>query len=142
MIAYPVSITFDAEANSFVVLAPGLPGGTQGDTLGEARLHAVDSVLTAMEGCMAQGEVIPDPPIGDGLVAIPLPALEGAKVALYRAMQARGVDASDLADTLGRPLAHVRQLLSFDHPSSIADIDVALAQLGKRLLVDSLDAAE
>ncbi len=142
MIAYPVAITFDAAAGVFVVLAPGLPGGTQADTQAQARLHAVDYLLTAMEGCIAAGEPIPEPPEVAGMTLIPLPALEGAKVALYRAMTAKGMDASDLADALGRPLGHVRKLLDFDQRSSFADLDRALAALGKRLVVDSLDAAD
>jgi antitoxin HicB len=64
-----------------------------------------------------------------------------AKLALYSAMLEQQVTNADLADRWGKSESEVRRLLDLDHRSEIGRIEVALAELGKRLEIRVRDAA-
>ena len=72
----------------YIVSFPDLPNATtQADTIQEAEEMAADAVRTLFWGLMNAGEEIPSPGKARGrrLHAISLPALESAKIELYRA---------------------------------------------------------
>ena len=61
--------------------------------------------------------------------------LTAAKIALYRAMRARGLSNTTLAKQLGTAEGTVRRLLDLDHRSHIGQVEAALQALGQRLVV-------
>ena len=66
---------------------------------------------------------------------VTLPALTAAKIALYRAMRARELSNTTLAEQLGTAEGTVRRLLDLDHRSHIGQVEAALQALGQRLVV-------
>ncbi len=77
------------------------------------------AVQDLLSGLMAQGEPIPPPSTQKkGQIAIPLPPMVAAKLAIYQAMLASRLTQSD-----------------YDH------LEAALSALGKKLVVDVRDAA-
>jgi antitoxin HicB len=72
---------------------------------------------------------------------IDLPPLVAAKLALYEAMREEGITNTALALRLGVTEAVVRRLLDLDHRSHIGQVEKALALLGKKLVLEILEAA-
>ena len=56
-------------------------------------------------------------------------------------MSQAGLTTTVLAERLGVPEAAMRRLLDLDHRSHIGEVERALALLGKRLVVEVLEAA-
>ena len=81
------------------------------------------------------GATFPRPSPGRGRPLVTLPALTAAKIALYRAMRARGLSNTTLAKQLGTAEGTVRRLLDLDHRSHIGQVEAALQALGQRLVV-------
>jgi antitoxin HicB len=67
---------------------------------------------------------------------IPVPALMAAKAALYLALREASITRRELAARLGCDEKEVRRLLDPRHPSKLPRLQRALAQLGKRLVVE------
>jgi len=70
-----------------------------------------------------------------------LPALQAAKVDLYRAFLESGLKKAELARRIGIPKTHMERLFSLRHQSRLNQIEAALAALGKRLHVEARNAA-
>jgi antitoxin HicB len=70
-----------------------------------------------------------------GQVAIELPPLVAAKLALYQTMRARQTSNATLAHQLGVSVATVRRLLDLDHRSHIDQVAAALEACGQKLVV-------
>ena len=64
-----------------------------------------------------------------------------AKLAIYDAMRHQGMTSSALAARLGCDPRQVRRLLDLDHASTLAQLERALAALGKRLVLEVRNAA-
>ena len=73
--------------------------------------------------------------------AVPLPALQSAKVDLYTAFLASGLKKAGFARRIGIPKTHIERLFSLRHHSRLDQIEAALRALGKRLHVEVCDAA-
>ena len=117
--AYPVAFTRDSNG-TVIAEIPDIPGSM---TVGKDRAQALeriqDAVVVMLSGLMAQGEPIPPPSTQKkGQIAIPLPPMVAAKLAIYQAMRASSLTQSD-----------------YDH------LEVALSAVGKKLVVDVRDAA-
>ena len=139
---YPVKLTRDADGR-IVATFPGVPGAvTDGADRAEALHEAEDCLITALGAYVATRRDLPRPgrpKRGQPIVA--LPPLISAKLALYQAMRGAGLSNVALARRLKVTEAAVRRLLDLDHRSHIGQVEAALAQLGKRLLVEVRDAA-
>ena len=72
---------------------------------------------------------------------VPLPALQSAKVDLYTAFLESGLKKTELARRIGIPKTHIERLFSLRHHSRLDQIEAALAALGKRLHIETRDAA-
>jgi antitoxin HicB len=72
---------------------------------------------------------------------VPLPALQSAKVDLYTGFLESGLKKAELARRIGIPKTHVERLFSLRHYSRLDQIEAALAALGKRLHLETRDAA-
>jgi antitoxin HicB len=138
---YPYAVSPD-ENGSLVALVPDLPGvlsvGRDGD---DARAQATDAVLAMCARLMATGQPIPRPGPARGRPVLALPPMVVMKLPIYDAMREAGVSQTALALRLGCDPRQVRRLLDLDHASRLDQLEVALAALGKRLVVGIGDAA-
>jgi antitoxin HicB len=115
---------------------------TEGTDRDDARVQALDCLVAALGSYVRRRLPLPVPSApkrGQSLVA--LPPLIAAKCALYQAMRTRRLTVAGFAERLGAAETTVRRLIDLDHRSHIGEVEAALAQLGKRLVVRDLDAA-
>lgn len=133
---------WDADDVGFVVTCRDLPEvATQGDDMGEAMAMTVEAVATALSARKGPWAWPRPSTARAGEVVVALPPLLAAKAALWAAMTEAEVSNSELARRLGVSEGVVRRLLNFKHRSHIGQLELALAALGKRLVVDVQDAA-
>jgi|SRR5687767_7006449 len=144
MIAYEAKFEPDRKGG-FVIRFPDLPNATtQADSLDDAQEMATDALRTLFLGLMRLGEALPAPVKanrGKHFMRITLPALESAKIQLYRTWRASGMRKSQLAAGIGIPRSHVDRLFDLNHASRLNRIEAACRVLGKTLVVDVKDAA-
>ena len=95
------------------------------DALAEAR----DCLVAALGGYVQDGRPIPLPSQGAGEAEIALPELAAAKLALYEAAGARGLDTPGLAGLLGCSQRKARRLLDVDGRSRLHEVEAALRSL-------------
>ena len=141
-VAYPVHLTPQPDG-SVLVRFPDVPEAlTDGDSLHDARVQAVDCLVAALGGYVQEGREIPQAshPEPDEATIV-LPSLIAAKLELYQAMRAARLSAGGLGARLGQGETAARRLLDLDHRSHLEQIEEALAVLGKRLIVEVHDAA-
>ena len=139
--AFPAQL--EADADALMVTFPDFDDAvTYGADETEARAMAADCLLEAIAARIALKEDIPMPsPIRRHNIAIALPTLAAAKVALYRAMRENKVSMAQLARLLACDFQQVRRLLSLSHRSRLDQLDAAFEALGKRLDIQVRDAA-
>src|SRR6266702_5754196 len=109
---YP-AIFEPAEEGGFIVRFPGFDWGvTQGDTRQEAEEMAADAIRTMIRELIRQGKAVPRPskPRGRKHRMIRLAALDAAKIELYAAFRAAGLQNAQLARRLGIPKTTVDRL--------------------------------
>ena len=134
-LAYPVRLD-TRDRGAVMVSFPDIPEAlTEGTTERAALVEAEDCLIAALGGYINDRREIPPPSPGRGRPLVTLPALTAAKIALYRAMRARGLSNSALAEQLGTVEGTVRRLLDLDHRSHIGQVEAALQALGQRLVV-------
>lgn len=134
---YPVRITPDD--GQFTVTFPDVREAvTFGETREEALERAPDALLTIFDAFMKDRRDIPAPSVvtGDG---IELPALDTAKIELYRAMRAGKVGKAELAKRLQWHLPQVDRVLRVRHGSQLEQMEAAFAVLGKKLVISVVD---
>jgi antitoxin HicB len=138
---YPVEIVPDDNA-TFLISLPDVPGAiSYGETEAEALANAVDALETVISGLIGARRDIPDPSEAQGRPTVSLSLLGSLKVALYRAMRARGWRKADLARALGLNPRQVDRLLDLRHRSTVAQLEQALRACGKRVEVETREAA-
>ena len=142
MNAYPCRIRTD-DAGRFVASFPDVPEAlTDGATREEALEEAADALLAAFGGYMSERRPIPPPSKAErGQRLVYLSPLITAKLALYDAMLAKKVSNSELGRRLELSEGAIRRLVDIDHRSHISQVESALAELGKRLVLHVEDAA-
>jgi len=132
MFGYRIDLTED-DNGTFLVTCPQLPiVATFGETIAEARMHAVDAIETALASMIDDGEVIP---VQDGKAGerIALPLLTALKVNLYWALRSSGMTRAELARRLGWNRESVDRLFRLDHRSRLEQIEAALAVLDRSI---------
>lgn len=137
---YPIIVTPDD--GQFTVTFPDVPQAvTFGETREEALQRAPDALLTIFDAFMKDRRDIPAPsrPTGD---AVELPALDSAKIELYRAMRAGNVGKAELARRLDWHLPQVDRVLRVKHGSQLEQVEAAFAALGKKLVLQVVDRQE
>lgn len=115
---------------------------TVGSDVEEVLLNAVEAMEVALSGYVDDRRPIPAPSKakrGEHLVA--LHVLTVAKLGLYSAMLEQGVSKARLARMLGVHGPQVDRLLDVTHGSKIEAIEHALSLLGRRMVLDVLEAA-
>src|ERR1700722_16348569 len=142
MRAYPAALTPDPEGGFTVTFRDVPEAITEGDTRDEALLRAEDALESALAMYVAAKEPLPSPTAASpDEIMVPLSALGMAKAALYDAMREQGVGRAELARRLRWHLAQVSRVLDLRHASKMEQVEVALAALGLRLIVDVARAA-
>ena len=135
---YPVTLTKDTNG-TFFVRFPDVPDAvTFADTKEEALAQAQDALLTVFDAYMRDRRDIPAPSERSG-VSVELPALETAKIELYRAMLTQKVNKSELVRRLDWHLPQVDRVIDVHHGSQIDQIEAAFAALGKKLVLNVID---
>jgi antitoxin HicB len=137
--AFGYRYTLQRQENGWwLVRFPGVPEAlTEGETEAEARANARDCVITALEGYMKAGKLLPRDGAGhSGPDRAVLPSLVTAKLAVYETMRARGWSKVKLARELGMSENSVRRLLDLHHSSHMWIIDAALAKMNAELPID------
>ena len=116
---------------------------TQGETVDEPVGMAADGLRTLFPGLSAMGQEIPvgNRPPERNIHSISLPALETAKIELYRNFRVSGMTKAQLASGMGMPRAHVDRLFDRNHASRLNQIESAFRVLGKALVLETKDAA-
>jgi antitoxin HicB len=142
MYRYPVKLTPD-DNGTILVTFPDVPEAvTFGGTRRDALKRAAQALEAALKIYIDDRKEVPIPRATrrHGPLVV-LPVLSAAKVALYQAMRSEGVSAAELGTRLKRPHSHVSRLLDLNAPSSLDQIESALAALGKRIDLVIRDAA-
>ena len=134
----------DLKAGGYTVTFPDFDYGvTQGETDEEALEMAHDLLILTIGDYIREGKQLPLPARRRGAKfrPVPLPALQSAKVDLYRAFLESGLKKAEFARRIGIPKTHIDRLFSLRHHSRLDQVEAALAALGKRLYVEARDAA-
>lgn len=133
-----------ADEGGFIITFPDLGfGASQAETEPEALEVAEDLLLCLLSISIRDGKTIPAPKKhrGRNYRAIRLPALASIKTELYRAFQASGMRKAELARKLGIPKTNIDRLFLFGHNTRLAQIEAALAAIGKRVSFQIDEAA-
>lgn len=139
---YPCTLKSQPEGGYTVTFRDVPSAITEGDTREEALVEAEDALIAALHFYVEDHKPLPLPSKPRrGEVRVPLPPLVSAKLALYDELMQHGLTRVALAERLGKNEGAVRRLLDLDHQSHIAQVDQALEELGKRLVVSVHDAA-
>jgi len=120
MLRYPVKLSRDTN-DTIRVEFPDFPEAhTFGEDEGEALMHAVDALKTALSMYIDDRRDIPKPSPGKRRGKfITVPALTEAKLALYSAMRSQRVGKAELARRLNWHLPQVDRLLDLLHSSRL-----------------------
>jgi antitoxin HicB len=134
----------DAKDGGYVVTFPDFGYGvTQGENDREAMEMAQDLLTLTIADYIREGKRLPAPARRRGarFRPVPLPALRSAKIDLYMAFLESGLKKAEFARRIGIPKTHIERLFSLRHHSRLDQIEAALAALGKRLHIETRDAA-
>lgn len=135
---YPVTLTRD-DNDTYLLTFPDVPDAvTFGETKDEAIARAADALLTVIDAYMKDRRDIPQPSARAG-TSVELPALETAKIELYRAMRASDVGKAELARRLDWHLPQVDRVLNVRHGSQLDQLEAAFSALGKKFVVTVVD---
>jgi antitoxin HicB len=142
MRAYPAALTPDPDGGFTVTFRDVPEAITEGDTREEALLRGEDALESALAMYVAASEPLPvASAVVPGEELVPLSALGMAKAALYEAMREQSVGRAELARRLRWHLPQVGRVLDLRYASKMEQVEVALAALGLRLVVDVARAA-
>lgn len=124
----------EADGRSLLVHFPDVPGAlTQVDPGEDLQELARDCLVAALGGYVERHSEIPRPSRSRGGLTVTLDIMTSAKLALACAMVDAGISNVALAARLGVTEKVVRRLLDPDHASQIRKLEIALAQLDRRL---------
>lgn len=144
MVIYPARFDPDRKAGGFVVTFPDFRYGvTQGETLEEATEMAQDLLEGLISDLIDSGDDLPKPSKRRGrhYRLVSLPALQSAKVELYKAFRASGIRKADLARRIGIPKSNLDRLFELNHQSRFDLIEAAFSALNKHIWVEVRGAA-
>ena len=122
---------------------PALPEAiTQGEDRLDTLKQAADCLEEAIAGRTRRGDEIPvASKTKTSRTVVSVPPLMAAKAALYLAMREAKMSNVKLANQLGCDEKDVRRMLDPRHSSRITALQVALATLGKKIVVAVENAA-
>jgi antitoxin HicB len=137
---YPARLK--ADDNGTVLIAfPDVPGAVSfGDTADEAIVNGLEALLTMFDGLMKDKRDIPGPSaVKAGTPFVAVPALDAAKIELYRSMRKEGISKSELGRRLNVHLPQVDRILKVQYASQFEQMEAAFHAVGKRLVINVQD---
>jgi antitoxin HicB len=141
MLIYPIHLEPDTNG-TLLATFPDVPEAvTFGENKAGAKAHAIDVLVAMFSSYMDDRRPIPMPNALEESPGVILPVGVAAKILLWNVMLNSGLRKADLARTLQVSPTVVDRLLNLSHASKIEQIETALAALGKRLMIDVLEAA-
>jgi antitoxin HicB len=140
---YPATFLPEENDRGFHVRFPDLPEAlTGGVDLDDTHQQAADCLAEALAGRISRGDEIPVPSkLKRGQYPVSVPLYLAPKLALYLALREAGMRNTELAKRLGVSETVVRRMLDPKHNTKPERIQLALAALGKRIVVRFEDAA-
>ena len=141
--AYPCSLVPDyEEGEGFVVAFADVPEAITGaKSAAESLILAEDALIAALSMYVQSDEDIPNPsPAAGGHYLVAVPPVPAAKLALYTAMRAQGLDEAALGERLGIDVDAIRKLINPDRYTHITRIMEALRVVGRSLIIEDIDA--
>ena len=137
---YPVTLTKD-DNDTYLVDFPDVPEAhTFGDSIPEALERAVDALLTALDGYIAERIPVPRPSRA-GRYGVEVPPLDVAKLELHETMRQKRISKYRLGKMLGWHSPQVDRVLQLRYQSQFKQIEQALEAVGKKVVVRVTDAA-
>lgn len=135
--AYPCQFILD-EDGVLVATFPDVPESISGGRdRTEALAMAEDALAVALAGYVHEKRDIPAPSaVSDGQELVAVPTVVAAKLALYTAMRAQRVTKVELASRLGISESAVRKLANPDHRSHISQVQKALREVGRSMVIE------
>ena len=129
------AFTLERDGAAWLVRFPGIAEALTGVDDPEAeRAEIADCLITALAACAADGAPLPAAPeIAAPAGVIDVPLLVQAKLALIRAMAEEKPGIRGLARRLGVDPRQVARLVDLDLYCRIAELERALASLGRRI---------
>jgi len=136
---YPVTLVQD-EDGQYVATSPDVPEAvTDGASQQQALREMGEALGAALAGYAIEGRNIPTPSEPEpGQRLVPVAPLVAAKLALRTALREEGMTNVALADRLGVTEGAVRRLVDPDHASRLDRVVIALAAIGRGLVVEDL----
>ncbi|MET0427745.1 MAG: type II toxin-antitoxin system HicB family antitoxin [Microvirga sp.] len=129
---YRVEIEPD-DNDTYLVTCPDIPEVTTfGRDRPDALVHAVDAIITALQGRINARQDIPVPANGAGQW-VELGALVEAKVELYRIMRHEHVTKAELGRRLRWHGPSVDRLLDLGHDSRLLSLEMGFRALSREL---------
>ena len=129
---YRVEVEPD-DNDTYLVTCPDIPEMTTfGEDRPDALSHAVDAIITALQGRINARQDIPVPTHGDG-EWLELGALVEVKVELYRIIRREHVTKAELGRRLQWHGPSVDRLLDLGHDSRLLSLEMAFRALGREL---------
>ncbi|MFN2334187.1 MAG: type II toxin-antitoxin system HicB family antitoxin [Wenzhouxiangellaceae bacterium] len=128
------------EQGQYVVTSPDVPEAiTDGASQQQALREMGEALGAALAGYAIEGRDIPTPSEPEpGQRLVPVAPLVAAKLALRTALREEGMTNVALADRLGVTEGAVRRLVDPDHASRLDRVVIALAAIGRGLVVEDL----
>jgi antitoxin HicB len=140
--AYPAKFERDEDGRWFVSFADFPTARTDGADIDEAMWEAIDCLGSVIAFAMNDAAEIPKPSaIKRGQKLVPVPFWAAGKLALYWAIREAGINQSELARRLNVRETVVRRMLDPHHATRPEKLQLALAVLGKRVVMAYDDAA-
>jgi len=140
---YPIQLTPDTIDGGFTVTCRDFPEAiTQGETITQAVLEALDAIEEAIASRIKRGVDIPIPSVqkqGEQMATVPLST--SLKATLYQAMREDNITKSELARRIGVDEKEVRRMLDPRHPSKTPGMERALFCLGRSVIAEFVKAA-
>ncbi|WP_092955596.1 type II toxin-antitoxin system HicB family antitoxin [Paracidovorax konjaci] len=115
---------------------------SQADSIADARVAALDALVTALEFYFEDQRTVPSPSAAkDGEHLIALPPSLCAKVELLALMHERRVRPADLARRMHVKPQEVTRLMDLRHATKIDTIGAAFSALGSELVIEVREPA-
>ena len=138
---YPVSLEPDDDG-TILVTFPDIPEAiTCGANEVDALANAKDALVTAVSIYIQDRRDVPEPSAPAGRKTVSLSLLGELKLALYRAVRAKGWRKADLARALGVDAKIVDRLLDLRHSSTVVQLEAGLAACGRRAEIETRELA-
>lgn len=134
---FPVQLIPDEEDGGYVVTFRDLPEAiTQGDSIAECLMEAVDCLEEAIAARIDDNKDIPQPSVlqaGEYLVELPLTMI--FKTLVYQAFREKEINKAQLARQLNLDEKEIRRILNPRHGTKLSTIERVLSALGKKIEV-------